>query len=137
MNESVELSGEPALKRNSLILTGLTLRTFSAVFSDCVRPLEFVHETLPTRSPLETVGADVTLKVALTLAPAATESGNVFSVSVAPETTDFHSWSGPEILNFTPATGAPVVFVNVRVVSCEEPGENVCSPGGVALAAAG
>ena len=33
--------------------------------------------------------------------------------------------------------GASVVLVNVTVVSCEEPGENVWSPGGVAVADAG
>ncbi len=33
--------------------------------------------------------------------------------------------------------GAPVVFVKVRVVCCEEPGEKVCSPVGVAVADAG
>ena len=38
---------------------------------------------------------------------------------------------GTEMLNLTPAAGAPVVFVNVTVVSCEDPGVNVWSPGGV------
>ncbi len=91
MNESVELAGEPALMRNSLILIGLTFRTFSAVVSDCVPPLVgFVHEALPTRSPLKAAGPEVTLKVALTLAPGATGSANVFDVSVAPETTEVH-----------------------------------------------
>ncbi len=40
------------------------------------------------------------------------------------------------MLNLTPTTGTPVVFVNVTVVSCEDPGENVWSPGGVAVAEA-
>ena len=44
---------------------------------------------------------------------------------------------GTEMLNLTPVAGAPVVFVNVTVVSCEDPGENVWSPGGVAVADAG
>src|ERR1019366_7367015 len=88
MNESVELVGEPALMRNSLILIGLTFRTFSAVVSECFPPVVwFVHCLL-----------------------------------------------GTEMLNWTPTAGAPVVFVNVTVVSCEEPGENVWSPGGVAVA---
>ena len=68
--------------RNSLILTGLTFRTFSAVVSDCVLPSRFVHEALPTRSPLKAAGPEVTLKVALTLAPGATGSANVFDVPV-------------------------------------------------------
>ena len=136
MNEFVGLAGEPALMRNSLILIGLTFRTFSAVVSDCVLPFAFVHEALPTRSPLKAAGPEVTLKVALTLAPGATGSANVFDVSVAPETTEVHP-AGTEMLNLTPVTGAPVVFVNVTVVSCEDPGENVWSPGGVAVADAG
>ena len=41
------------------------------------------------------------------------------------------------MLNVTPVAGAPVVFVNVTVASCEDPGENVWSPGGVAVADAG
>ena len=71
--------------RNSLILIGLTFRTFSAVVSDCFPPVAgFVHEALPTRSPLKAAGPEVTLKVALTLAPGATGSANVFDVSVLP-----------------------------------------------------
>ena len=57
MNESVGLAGEPALTRNSLILIGLTFRTFSAAVSDCVTPLAaFFHEARPTRSPLKAAG---------------------------------------------------------------------------------
>ena len=51
----VGLAGVPA--RSSLILIGLTFRTFWAVVS--VRfapPAELVHEALPTRSPLKAVG---------------------------------------------------------------------------------
>src|ERR1700678_3663710 len=130
MNEFVELSGE--LMRNSLILTGLTFRTFSAVVSECFPPavlpeVGFVHEALPTRSPLKAAGPEVILKVALTLAPGATGSANVADVLVAPETKAVHCL-GTETLNWTPNAGAPVVFVNVRVVSCEEPGENVWIP---------
>src|ERR1700723_3048405 len=62
---------------------------------------------------------------------------NVFDVSGLPETTAIHSLRGTEILNLTSATDAPVVFVNVTIVSCEEPGVNACSPGGVAGAAPG
>ncbi len=117
--------------RNSLILIGLTLRTFSAVVaSNFFAPL--VQEALPTRSPLKAAGPDVTLNVALTLAPGATGSANV----VGPEATAVQPF-GAEMLSFTPAAGAPVVFVNVTVLFCEDPGENVCSPGGVAVAEAG
>src|ERR1019366_5464844 len=132
MNESVELAGGPELMRNSLILIGLTFRTFSAVVSDCFPLVGSVHETLATRSPLKAAGPEVTLKVALALAPGATGSAKV----VEPDATAVHPL-GAEMLNFTPAAGAPVVFVNVRVVSWEEPGENVWSPGGVAVADAG
>src|ERR1017187_4452705 len=106
--------------RNSLILIGLTFRTFSAVVaSNFFAPL--VQEALPTRSPLKAAGPEVTLKVALTLAPGATGSANV----VEPEATAVHPF-GVAMLSLTPAAGAPVVFVNVTMVSCEEPGENVC-----------
>src|SRR5579872_1499926 len=131
MNEFVGLFGP--LIRNSLILTGLTFRTFSTVVSDCVPPRDaLVHETLPARSPLKAAGPEVTLKVALTLAPGATGSAIDSDVLVVPETTALHCF-GTERLNLTPVAGAPVVFVNVTVVSCEEPGENVCNPGGVAV----
>src|SRR3954467_14549299 len=128
MNELVELLGEPSLMRNSLILTGLTFRTFSAVVSDCFAPVVwFVHWALPTRSPLKAAGPEVILKVALTLAPGATGPMMV-EVLVA-----VHCL-GTEMLNWTFTAGAPVVFVNAAVVSCEDPGENVWSPGGVAVA---
>ena len=93
MNEFVGLAGTGA-DANSLILTGLTFRTFSAVVSDCFAPLVgFVHEALPTRSPLKAAGPEVTLKVALTLAPGATGSAKVFDVSVVPETTRSTPWA--------------------------------------------
>src|SRR5690349_11092764 len=90
MKESVGLLGEPALTRNSLIFTGLTFRTFSAIVSVCVLPFEFVHEALPARSPLNAPGPDVTLKLALTFAPGATGPANVFDVSEPPVTTAVH-----------------------------------------------
>src|ERR1700748_1785393 len=133
MNELVALLLVPA--RNSLILIGLTFRTFSAVVSDCLPPWpEFVHETLPIRSPLKAAGPEVTLKVAFTLAPGATGSLNVTDVSVVPGTNDVHCLLGTEMLSFTPTAGDPVVLVNVTVESCEDPGANVWSPGGVSAA---
>src|SRR5712691_949174 len=123
--------------RNSLILIGLTLRTFSVVVPNClVRCVGFVHEAVPIRSPLKGTGPEVTLKVALTLAPGATES-NVCDVSVVPGTKEVHCLLGTEMLSFTPTAGDPVVFVNVTVLSCEDPGVNVWSPGGVPVAEAG
>src|ERR1035438_10488118 len=132
MNESVELAGGPELMRNSLILIGLTFRTFSAAVSDCFALVGLVHEALAIRSPLKAAGPEVTLKVALTLAPGATGSANVFDVLVVPETTDVHCLLGRQTVNPTPR-----LLVNVTLVSCEPPGEKVCSPGGVALADAG
>ena len=126
MKEFVRLPGEPELMRNSLIFTGLTLRTFSAVVSTCFSPLvEFVHTALPTKSPLKAASPGVTLKVALTLAPGATGSVNVFDVSFVSATSDVHCTLGGEILSVTPFAGEPVEFVKVTVVSCEEPGVNV------------
>src|SRR5262249_16616323 len=111
---------------------------FSAAVSDCFVPVAwFVHEALATRSPLKAAGPEVTLKVALTLAPGATASEKVFDVPLPPAAVEFHCLPGNEMLNLTPVAGAPVIFVNVTVVSCEEPGEKVCSPGGVAVAEAG
>src|SRR5215469_13334107 len=122
---------------NSLIVIGLTLRTFSVVVSLCLPPfIGFVHEALPIRSPLKGTGPEVTSKVALTLAPGATES-NVCDVSVVPGTKEVHCLLGTEMLSSTPTTRDPVVFVNVTVEFCEDPGANVWSPGGVAVAEAG
>src|SRR5262245_30004208 len=138
MNELVRFAGKPALTRNSLILIGPAFRTFAAVVSICVAPVAaFFHETLPTRSPLKAAGPDVTLNVALTSSPGATGSAIVIEVFVVPWTTDVHRVFGRTTLSVTPVAGAPVVFVNVTVVSCEEPGANVCNPGGLATAEAG
>src|SRR5690348_7352664 len=135
MNPLVGLALVPA--RNSLILIGLTFRTFSVVVSPCLAPFAgFVHEALPIRSPLNAAGPEVTVKVALTLAPGATES-NVCDLSVVPGRKEVHRLSGTEMLNFTPAARDPVVLVNVTVEFCEDPGANVWSPGGVAVAEAG
>src|SRR3954451_14503426 len=95
---------------NSLILMGLTFRTFSETVSERVWPLELVHEALPTRSPLKAAEPEVTLKVALTEAPGATASAKVFDVSVEPPTTAVQP-SGTDMLSFTPVAGAPVAFV--------------------------
>src|SRR5215469_7120496 len=123
--------------RNSLILIGLTFRTFSAVVPLCLAPFAgLAHEALPTRSPLKGTGPEVRVKVALTLAPGATES-NVFDVSVVPGMTEVHCLLGTVMLSFTPTARDPVVLVNVTVEFCEDPGANVCSPGGVAVAEAG
>src|SRR5207244_2688262 len=110
MNEFVELVVDPSLMRNSLIFTGLTFRTFSAVVSDCVRPF-VIQEALPTRSPLNASGPDVILKVALTVAPGAIGPGNDLAACVVQPLC-------AGMLSLTPVAGAPVVFVNVTVVSC-------------------
>src|SRR5689334_18063824 len=137
MKESVELD-EPELRRNSLILIGLTLRTFSTAVSNWFAPvLESVHEARPRRSPLKAAEPGVSLKVVLTVAPGATGSANLFPLSVVPETKEVHCLSGRAMLSVTPAAGAPVVFVNVAVMSCEDPGENVWTPGGVSVAEVG
>jgi hypothetical protein len=73
---------------------------------------------------LKAIGPEVTLKVALTLAPGATASENFLAVSVVPEMTEVHCL-GTEMPSWTLVAGAPVVFVNVRVISCEDPGVNV------------
>src|SRR5664279_4888383 len=123
--------------RNSLILIGLTFRTFSAAVSDCFALVGLVHEALAIRSPLKAAGPEVTLKVALTLVPGATGSAMVFEGSLVPETTADQPVAGAEMPNLTPFAGAVPVFVKVTMVSCEEAGEKVCKPGGVAEADAG
>src|SRR5450756_1318244 len=106
MNESVGLLLVPI--RNSLILMGLMLRTFSVVVVDWRPPsvgrpplVGFVHATLPIRSPSNATGPEVTVKVALTLAPGATES-NFFVRSEVPFTTEVHLLAGSSSRNSTP-----------------------------------
>src|SRR5580693_2830903 len=104
MNELVELPGP--LIRNSLILIGLAFRTFSAAVSDCFLPVVWlVQEALPAMSPLNAAGPEVTLKVALTVAPGAIGSGNVTDVPVLPATAEVHCL-GTAMLNCRPAAGA-------------------------------
>src|SRR6185503_3323359 len=134
MNALVGLSLVPV--RNSLIRIGRTLRTFSVVVSDCLAPVGSVHEPVATRSPLNAAGPAVTVKVALTVAPGATES-NLFDVSVVPGRNEVQSVVGTEMLSSTSAAADAVVFVNVTVASCDDRGANVWSPGGVAVADAG
>src|ERR1051325_3750363 len=99
MKESVGLVGEPELVRNSLILIGLTFRTFSAAVSECFPPVVWlVHWAWPTRSPLKAAGPEVTLKVALTVAAGATGSAIVTDVLVEPGATEVHCL-GTEMLN--------------------------------------
>src|ERR1700761_6922920 len=99
MNEFVGLFGEPLLTRNSLILIEPTFRIFSAAVSEDFLPFAwFVHKALPIRSPLNAVNPEVTLKVALTLAPGATGSANIFDASLAPEATTVHPF-GTATLN--------------------------------------
>ena len=81
---------------------------------------------------MKAAGPDVTLNVALRLAPGATGPAKV----VEPEATAVHP-CGEEMLNFTFDAGSPEVFVNVTVVPCDDLGANVCNPGGVAPADAG
>src|SRR5579864_2297677 len=139
MNESVRLAGEPPLMRNSLTLIGLPFRTFSAVVAEC-SPSGFIQRARPTMSPLKAAGPEVTLNTPLTLAPGATGPAAVTDVVIdvlgVARAMDVHVL-GTEMLSSTPNAGAPVVLVKVTVVSSEDPGENVWSPGGAAVAAAG
>src|SRR4051794_8616811 len=91
---------------NSLILTGLTLRTFSTDVSVSFAPVvEFVQEALATISPLKGAEPEVTLNVALMLAPGAMGPEPSFVAD------DFAVQPfGVERLNLTPVTGAPVVL---------------------------
>src|SRR3954462_7175134 len=125
MNELVPFAGVLEPMRNSLILIGLVLRTFSAIDAAWPAP----HVAVPIRSPLKGAGPEVTLSVRLTLAPGATASATVTGASVV------HP-AGAVMPSLTPETAAPVVFVKVTIVFWVEPGENVCRPGGPGAAAA-
>src|SRR5437773_6772189 len=89
------------------------------------------------RSPLNAAGPEVTLNVALTRAPGATGPAIVAVVAVPPETTAVHCALGTAMLSCTPVAGAPIVFVNVTVVCCDDPGEKVWSPVGAVPGDAG
>src|ERR1022692_3146848 len=124
MKESVELTA------NSLILTGLTFRSFTVVVSDCVLPFA-VQEAFATKSPLKAVGPDMILYVILRLAPG--ESVPPLSADAASAAVHVHCL-GREMFNFSPVTGVSVVFLNVREADCDDPGEKVRSRRGVAVA---
>src|SRR5262245_11640540 len=116
MNEFVGFVGAPDPIWNSLILIGLTLRTFRTAVS-----VEFAQRALARMSPLKAAGPLVTLNVVLTLEPGATLLKDAAPLATAVQR------AGTARLSATLDTAAPVVFVKVTVVSCEEFGENVCS----------
>src|ERR1700744_4688032 len=108
MNESVGLLLVPV--RNSLIVIGLTFRTFSvAVVLSTTRLDWAVQRALAVRSPPNGSGPEVSVNGALTLAPAATEA-KVFDGFRVPSTTEVHR-PGTEMPSFTLAAVAPVVLV--------------------------
>src|SRR3954454_17485676 len=121
MNEFEPLPVEPI--RNSLILIGLVLRTFSLTEADPP-----VHVAVAVRSPLNEAGPEVTFSVRVTVAPGATGSAIVTGASAVPPL-------GTVRPSLTPPTGAPVVFVKVTFVSWDDPDENVCRPGGPSMVA--
>ena len=120
---------------NSLILTGEMFRTFSAIFSDCVWPFarprgvgdHVAVEGRRSRGDLEGRAHGGARRDRLS--ERLGRLGAAGDHAVHPV--------GTARLSLRPVTGAPVVLTNVTVVSCEEPGANVWSPGGVATADAG
>src|SRR5438105_4126277 len=99
------------LKRTSLILTGRTFRTLCVIVSDDTPPFAGpVHSALPVMTPAPVADADVTLKVALMLAPGAIGSTNVTDVREVLESTALHRL-GTAMLSLTPIKVVPVVFV--------------------------
>src|SRR5262245_1502721 len=122
MKELVGLA-DPSLTRNSLILAGATLRTLAAILSACFLPFA-VQKARPTISPLKEAGAEVTLNVALTLAPGAIGPGKLVLPAAAVQP------AGKDRLKVTPVAGTAEALVNVTTVSCEAPGAKVCRPVG-------
>src|SRR4051812_18339231 len=90
----------------SLIFTGKALRTRVLAVSDCAPRAGLVHSDLPMRWPALAIAGEVTLKMALTLAPGAMGSGKVLEDSAAVQ-----PGPGSTTLSFTPLTGVPVVLV--------------------------
>src|SRR3954471_13314393 len=112
MNPLVGLPPVPV--RYSLILIGLLFRTCSVVVPLCRGPWPgVVQAPRPVRSPSNAAAPEVTVKVALTLAPGATDS-NGCGVAVVAVTTEFHP-AGVDRLSLTPEAGDSEVFVNVSV----------------------
>src|SRR5215472_9058457 len=131
MNEFVELPVVPT--RNSLITIGSVLRTASLEVTDWLLPSWAVQVAVPFRSPLNDWLPDVTLKVALTLAPGATDANEVW---LPPATVDCQP-VGTDNCRFTFVAADAAVLVNVKVDCCDEPGLNVCNPVGCAVSDAG
>src|SRR3954467_13526307 len=110
------------LKRTSLILTGSTLRTRWVMVANRVPAVVgFVQLTFAVKKPASVVAGEVRWKVALTLDLASSETANVFEVLVGFITTIFQPLRDA-MLNLTPFAGAPVLFVNDRVISCIQVG---------------
>ena len=104
---------------------GSTFRTREEVVSDCLLPAcVFVHSALPLRNPPPVVVAEITLKVALTLAPGATGASYV-TVEAEPPDAETVQPAGEEMFNFTSEAGVAALFVNVAVMSFADFGVNV------------
>src|SRR3954469_13871057 len=116
MNELLPLPVEPM--RYSLILIGLVLRTCSLTAADPP-----VQAAVAVMSPLNEAGPEVTFNVRLTVAPGATGSATVTGVSTDQP-------DGTVMPSLRPETVAPVVLVNLTIVSWLVPGANVCRPDG-------
>ena len=124
--------------RNSLILTGLTLRTFSAAVSDCFAARSVVQRALADQVAVEGRRPRGHLEGRAHARARSDRVGNVFDDFCVPGADSGPLLAGQRRCSAsTPVAGAPVVLVNVTVVSCDDPGVNVCSPGGVAVADAG
>src|SRR6185437_9253042 len=118
---------EPDPILTSLIFNGLAFRNFSTAVSVCPFPFALFQEAFAVRSPSNAREPDVNLNVALTVAPGATGSSNVFE-ALPPSNAAFQPL-GAAILNLTPCTAEPLLFVNATSTSCDEPTAKVCTPG--------
>src|SRR5580765_4347870 len=101
MKELVGLAGAPDAIWNSLILIGLTLRTFTIAVSDRGTSTASAHLALATRSPFQAVGPEVIVNVIL-----AGEAVSPIGVDALCPTA--FQPAGTATLNSRPVTAAPL-----------------------------
>src|SRR5436190_22088658 len=109
-------------RRTSWILLRTPLRSWSIVISTAF-PRPLVHCAVAFTKPAPVAAGAVTVNVALTLAPGAIGSCNVTAPPADPGAAARHP-AGRARRTVAPGTTASIVFVNVAVTGCANPGVN-------------